>query len=373
MVNKDKVFQDLRGFIANELLNGQDSGLTQSTPLLEWGILDSLSMVSLLTFVEEQFDLAMPNDFIKPDNFENLEVLTDLVMAMFEKKHTQEPKPKSPDMQTETMVRVLASYGAKPSLIKLENGTEQHSLRASGTKPTWVLLPPLGNPSTAWGEILRSIIDEQDTIAVDLVGFGLSTSTKTSTPTYSDHLQDIIALIDQNINGPIILVGSSIVSSIATEVARQRPSLVKALIIVGFGLIEDSNLWWKQFKELSNNLDSFLQYTYYQPPTSMPLPLRQLLEEAFSRDSYNSFLDESATILNNTFENINIPTLLVAGENDRLITKTAVEAAAAQIPNVRVEWLARCGHFLQMERPYELLTVMKRFLQSLPDLHKGDC
>jgi 2-hydroxymuconate-semialdehyde hydrolase len=364
MIEPSEVLNELKNFIANELLDGQSSGLEANTPLLEWGVLDSLTMISLLTFTEERFDVQVPDTEVRPENFENLQALTNMLMNLLSQK-VEQPKSTSGEFQTGTLVRVLASYGTKPQLVELSNGTEQHILKVSGKKPTWILLPPLGNPSTAWGEILRTLVDEQEALAVDLSGFGLSGSTRTKT-TYKDHLEDILGLLETTVEPPVVLFGSSIVSMIATEIVRKRPQWIKALVIISFGLIEDGQSWWQKYRESSQDLDQFLAKSYYQA-VSMPPPLRMLMKDAFARPTYTEFFNNNGiAAMSETFNSINVPTLFVAGENDCFISKADVEKAAARIPNAQVRWLARCGHFPQMERPHELLALIKNFLQNLP-------
>jgi pimeloyl-ACP methyl ester carboxylesterase len=58
--------------------------------------------------------------------------------------------------------------------------------------------------------------------------------------------------------------------------------------------------------------------------------------------------------------------MFVCGEEDRIVPRSAVAAALAAVPDARVEWLARCGHFPQAERPQELLALVQVFLASLP-------
>src|ERR1051326_2246359 len=160
-----EILNELKQFIANELLDGQDAGLDATTPLLEWGVIDSLAMVSLLSFIEKRFHISVPDEEVRPRNFENLQALADLLVGLMQTPEA-ETKEKVEKVQTGTMVQVLASYGIRPELVELP-GSEQHLLRVSGRRPPWILLPPLGNPSTSWGGVMRQLVDEQEIVAVD--------------------------------------------------------------------------------------------------------------------------------------------------------------------------------------------------------------
>lgn len=79
LMDTTPVYNQLKNFIANQILFDQDEGLDASTPLLELGLIDSLTLLSLITFVEEHYSISIPIEKVVPKNFENLEVLTSMV------------------------------------------------------------------------------------------------------------------------------------------------------------------------------------------------------------------------------------------------------------------------------------------------------
>ena len=76
-----EVLDRLREFVEVELLDGQEKGIEPSTPLLEWGLIDSFSLVRLVSFIHKSFGVDLPPDQLKPDTFQSLAVLTDHVMT----------------------------------------------------------------------------------------------------------------------------------------------------------------------------------------------------------------------------------------------------------------------------------------------------
>src|SRR5687768_4495708 len=87
-----EILNELKSYISRELLEGQDTGLTESTPLLEWGILDSLTIVSLLAYIEDKYHIHVPDDEVRPENFENLGALANMVTGQFGKSVKTEEK-----------------------------------------------------------------------------------------------------------------------------------------------------------------------------------------------------------------------------------------------------------------------------------------
>lgn len=72
----------LEKFIVDELLmgKGQDD-IGPETSLISSGILDSLSLIRLINFVEEQFNLLVEDEDVVPDNFETINALGALIVA----------------------------------------------------------------------------------------------------------------------------------------------------------------------------------------------------------------------------------------------------------------------------------------------------
>jgi pimeloyl-ACP methyl ester carboxylesterase len=261
------------------------------------------------------------------------------------------------------LVSLQRSYGLTSTEIHTARGSH-HVLETRGTDPAWLLLPALGNPSTSWAPVMRTVSGTQRTIAPDLGGFGLS-SYAGDAPTYEDHVEATLSLVDQVADGPIVLIASSAGAMIATEIVRRRRDKVKALVITGFGLIADPAGWWRDLQAMSTSPKTFMEAAYYTPPELTPALLR-ILSDVLARPAYHSFLGAGGlAAMSTAFDDIDVPTLFVAGEQDQIIDRDAVEAACARIPDARIAWIARCGHFPPVERPQPFLWYVREFLSSL--------
>jgi acyl carrier protein len=72
----------LRDFIVKEI--GVSSGsppIGESTKLIETGVLDSLSVLKLVMFIEDKFGIKVGADEVIPDNFETLDAMADFVRS----------------------------------------------------------------------------------------------------------------------------------------------------------------------------------------------------------------------------------------------------------------------------------------------------
>lgn len=73
-----QILENLTAYFAKEL-NAKDLG--PDDPLLSSGLLDSLAIVKLLSYVEEEFDVEISDADFDPDNFESLSTIAKLVAS----------------------------------------------------------------------------------------------------------------------------------------------------------------------------------------------------------------------------------------------------------------------------------------------------
>lgn len=70
----------IRNFITNEIMhNPSGISLQDDDPLIESGIIDSLGIMSLLSFVEGEFSIEIPGDDLLPENFSSIAAITALI------------------------------------------------------------------------------------------------------------------------------------------------------------------------------------------------------------------------------------------------------------------------------------------------------
>ena len=355
-----QVTANLVRFANTELVPGSGGVIESDTPVLEMGILDSLSMVALLTYIQTHVGVSIPDEEVLPENFETLGKLGELVVRL---RDIRPSRGLACPNALEESVRILEGSGIRRRWIEIDSGARLHVLEVDGSGPTLVLLPGLGNPASSWGSVLQSVRGDRVACAVDLLGFGFSTGPNDA-PGYREQA-DAVETLMKTLEPPFILVGSSAGALIGAEIVRRRPEWLTAFVVTGFGLVPDPPAWWRDLLELSGSPERFLQAAYYRPPR-LTKAVDDLVRGVVTRPAYLSFLSgnglESMTRI---FEGIRVPTLFVCGEMDRIILPEWVRAAAAQVPGARLEMLARCGHFPPAEQPEELVHTIGRFLTRL--------
>jgi acyl carrier protein len=81
-MNRDETAQRIKKYIAENILDGKDIGLDEETPLLEWGIINSMEIARIVTFIQNQFSVEIPDEKINPQYFENIEAIVGLIHGL---------------------------------------------------------------------------------------------------------------------------------------------------------------------------------------------------------------------------------------------------------------------------------------------------
>ncbi len=72
--------EKIRQFIMNELVaDGSGSELSDTVLLIDSGVIDSLGIMSLLGFLEENFSIQISGEDLVPDNFATISTISDFV------------------------------------------------------------------------------------------------------------------------------------------------------------------------------------------------------------------------------------------------------------------------------------------------------
>jgi len=79
-MDRSVINDKVKKYILEQFLPGEDPNeLTEDTPLMSSGILDSLATLKLVTYLEEEFDIAVEAHEADAENLDTLERITALV------------------------------------------------------------------------------------------------------------------------------------------------------------------------------------------------------------------------------------------------------------------------------------------------------
>ncbi len=77
-----EIYDTVKAYILKEFLPGEDpEALTGETPLISGGILDSISTVKLVTFLEGKYNVEFQAHEISTDHLETLTLISSIVQS----------------------------------------------------------------------------------------------------------------------------------------------------------------------------------------------------------------------------------------------------------------------------------------------------
>ncbi len=76
----EEITKTVRDYVIREYLEeGDDREITETTPLISGGVVDSFSMVSLLRFLEKKYSIHIPDEAATPEAFDTIRSIAALV------------------------------------------------------------------------------------------------------------------------------------------------------------------------------------------------------------------------------------------------------------------------------------------------------
>ncbi|BAY74529.1 2-hydroxy-6-oxohepta-2,4-dienoate hydrolase [Nostoc linckia NIES-25] len=227
--------------------------------------------------------------------------------------------------------------------------------------------------------LLPLLATQNETWAVDLLGFGFTQRQKEITyspATIQIHLYDFWKTL---INRPITLVGASMGGATAIEFALTYPQIVESLVLINslgytcaptfskylfppFDYLAVEYL--RQRHILALNLASIL--TSFNNTILLAIQCAMLHQEMPNwHDAMSSYVKTGGyTNLANRIAQVDKPTLILWGEADDMLPKEDAEKFQQDIVNSQLIKLKNCGHAPQIEQPQTTFQYILQFLNN---------
>ena len=258
-----------------------------------------------------------------------------------------------------------------------------------GNGSPMVFLHGFGSSSRTWDAISKTLATKNKLFLIDLKGFGLSDKPLDKKYAISDQADIISDFIKKNNLRNLVLVGHSMGGAITLLTFLK---LIKEKINPIRGLILIDNPAYKQ------RLPEFMKILKIPILNEMLLAIlpanfrtRMSLKRCFFDDTkitdeiiknYGDFLDSAGTYhalietakkiipknaneIVSKYPEINVPVLLIWGENDKIIPLSIGQRLAQDIPNSELAIITQCGHIPPEEKPQETAEIISDFLSKL--------
>ncbi|MFC4768998.1 alpha/beta fold hydrolase [Effusibacillus consociatus] len=237
---------------------------------------------------------------------------------------------------------------------------ERHGSRGAHTL---LFVHGAGSTAETWRLCVPDLL-QFDCILVDLPGHYRSHGTAREGITeYANFLERFIRRLDPQIHN-VSLVGHSMGGAIGLEIACQANTWIQRLIVVTSGSkLKVNENFLSQLSDGKYDL-SFVEAGFGSAAA------KELIQQVIAHralvtveSSFRDFMACNQFDRRDDISNIQIPVLLVAGEEDQVTPPFYSVFMHEQIPNSKIEF-AKAGHYLPLEQPNLLAAAIHSFLQE---------
>lgn len=286
------------------------------------------------------------------------------------------------DRPTEVPAAIRQHFGTRPSV---RPGMLQHysvrglALTADvlGDGPAILFIHGFPLDRTMWRHLAATLTGWRR-IAPDLRGAGLS-DVPDGGYSMTEYADDLAALLDVLRVESTVVCGLSMGAYVAFALLRRHPGKVRGLVLANTRAEADTPEGLKGRDEMialvegggSEAIVERLMPKLFAPSslTAMPQVVEHVrtmianspprgvigaLEAMKARDDQTAFLPE-----------INVPTLVIAGREDQLISNDRSKALADAIPEAQFTLIPEAGHLTPMEQPIATGRVIGEFLEAI--------
>jgi len=252
-----------------------------------------------------------------------------------------------------------------------------------------IFLHGFGASLESWRDILPLMVQERRIYLLDLKGFGLSSKPNDNEYSLEDQARIVTAFINANKLKNVTLVGHSFGGAVCLltyfmlRVSTERRTISRLVLIDASGYLQQLPFF---ISILRKPIISWIVMNLVPATARAGYTLRHLFfnekrvtEERILRyakyfnqpGSYTSFVTSAAQILpldpdavSRQIKLIDVPTLIVWGEEDPIIPLENAHRFHRDIENSKLVVLPQCGHIPQEEIPAATIDALLNFLNQ---------
>jgi pimeloyl-ACP methyl ester carboxylesterase len=280
----------------------------------------------------------------------------------------------------ETLERLDLSYREDAPRIRTREGVELYC-ESRGEGPAITMLNNFFMTTPTWRVFTDELEQSHRIVSYDLCGHGQSTH-PAQYPTWTEHAADVVGLLDALEIEKTYLVGTSISTVLAREVALLYPDRVKGIVLAGPALGPQGMRRHRQIQRawlltLENHGMAAL-YGHLYPEVfgadmneELGTPGFLGLRESFLALSTQEELTNGLKLAltgetgPELLAGIEAPTLIVIGDDDILLSTTGAKDLAEKFPNGSYEIMPRAGHLPFLDDSSGFQAIISKFIDHV--------
>jgi 3-oxoadipate enol-lactonase len=228
----------------------------------------------------------------------------------------------------------------------------------------------------AWQKQLEALRQSHRVIAPDLRGFGGSEA-GTGATSMEQFAEDLHALLQQLATGPVVLVGHSMGAYVTLAFVRQYPEMVSGLVLVSTKASKDT----PEAAAVRRAMAASVRAKGVQVITKAMAPkmLAADNQDRAMAGQVRGFmaLSKPAGVVSALLgmaerpdataelARIFVPTLVITGDGDLLISPAESEALVRAIPGSQLNVIPQAGHLVAFEQPDRFNNVLEEWLDRV--------
>ena len=251
-----------------------------------------------------------------------------------------------------------------------------------------LLLHGFGGNTYSWRFQMEILSESNRVIGLDLRGFGKSPKPDDNRYTFRDHVEMVKQFIYEMSLSHIVLVGHSYGGSIALglilDFKEDHPEIVDKLVIIAGAaypqhlpslarIMRTSGIGNLTLKSLSEKkiVKWILKQMYHKRAmisqstvSAYATPLKEDHAKKILMVTAENMIPQNPETYVKKYRNIDIPALLIWGENDSIVPLGYGRRLAKSMKNAHLKVIQECGHIPQEEKPVDVNQFMVEFIHQ---------
>lgn len=251
---------------------------------------------------------------------------------------------------------------------------------AAGDATPILLVHGWGGSGRYWAQTVAHLRDQFTLIVPDLPGIGRAMPVQRAWDMFAQ--AEALAVLLKHLGiGRAHVVGHSMGSGITILLAAKRPDLIERLVLTSITLFE-TDAQRHMFERVVDSAEVMMRLRgtwmadvpglvrqaarpFFARVPNQPELLRAAFYDYLTMDratAIASARNATSTQITDAAANIEAPTLLVIGRQDRYMPHENAPATVRRIPDCTMRWIENCGHLPMVEAPDEYARLLRSFL-----------